>query len=324
MDFKCWTVFMDEIARVFPDDRKLPLEERVATTRDRIRYDWFAHPEQKRKDQFRVTAEHAWLKSRKPFYNVHPQLVPQLCQTNLDKIPASFIEIPGHFGAVNLRFAAPHSELNGAFGALFAKDDDGFILVADTGHRNRVDDLKWTICVTLPLRFHGEETIPEAYERIVKDLEQKRKVSADPEAPLTHFLAENLRDWYLNMFRLVATVGFLANCDDEILQRDVLSRDRRAFAEALANDDVEQGDRIAQRAVRRGKIGWNAGTNEMFAGEYPAAKSQGAGGQGGEHKWAHIRSGHPHAVRYGPGRTKVKIKWFRPTVVRPDLPFKSA
>ena len=44
-------------------------------------------------------------------------------------------------------------------------------------------------------------------------------------------------------------------------------------------------------------------------------------GEGRERTHAHIRSGHFHAVRCGEGRKNVKVKWFRPTVVRPDLPF---
>jgi len=319
---KPWTTLLDEHRRLFPTDRKLSLQERMAAVGDRIRNDRFADLETKRRDLTRLEAEGSWVKAGKPYYNVHPQLVPKICRTNLDAIPASFIEVPNLFPAVNLRFADRHQEIGNAAGVLFSRSDDGFALVADTGRCYSVDGCRLGVCVTFQLQFHDEETIPQAYARILKDVEGKAQMGADEDGPLRHFLVEGLQGWYLNIFRLMATVGFLANCEDDLLQCDVLSRDRRAYAEALANDDVPQQDRIVQRAIRRGKHGWNIGTNEMFAGEYPPQPQQPGDKTKAEHKWAHIRSGHPHAVRYGPGRKYVKIKWFRPTVVRPDLKFK--
>jgi hypothetical protein len=59
----------------------------------------------------------------------------------------------------------------------------------------------------------------------------------------------------------------------------------------------------------------------MFLGEVPAWSSGSCAERRREHSHAHIRAGHFHAVRYGQGRRSVKVKWFRPTVVRPDLGF---
>ena len=36
--------------------------------------------------------------------------------------------------------------------------------------------------------------------------------------------------------------------------------------------------------------------------------------------YQHWRAGHFHRVRYGEGHEKIRVKWFRPTLVRPDLP----
>lgn len=104
---------------------------------------------------------------------------------------------------------------------------------------------------------------------------------------------------------------------DNLLQFDVLAKDRRTFEAA----DEEGQERLISRARRRGKHGWNVGTNEMFVPDVPQWSTSATGESGHSHSHAHIRTGHLHAVRCGPGRKDVKIKWFRPTVVRPDLPF---
>ena len=36
--------------------------------------------------------------------------------------------------------------------------------------------------------------------------------------------------------------------------------------------------------------------------------------------YQHWRAGHFHRVRHGEGHAKIRVKWFRPTLIRPDLP----
>ncbi|TWU49347.1 hypothetical protein Poly59_39610 [Rubripirellula reticaptiva] len=123
-----------------------------------------------------------------------------------------------------------------------------------------------------------------------------------------------------NCIRLVATVGLIANCpEDNLLEYDVLAKDKQRFKSA----SPKRKEELIAKARRRGKIGWNVGTNELFIGEQPLGESGSAAAPRGSHNHAHIRTGHLHAVRFGKGRKQVKIKWFRPTVVRPDLPFNS-
>jgi len=105
--------------------------------------------------------------------------------------------------------------------------------------------------------------------------------------------------------------------DDGLLEYDVLSKDRQKFREA----DDERRNLLIDRARRKGKVGWNVGTTELLLGDMPRQKVNLPEHQRGEHSHAHIRTGHLHAVRYGEGKRQVRIKWFRPAVVRPDLPF---
>jgi hypothetical protein len=75
------------------------------------------------------------------------------------------------------------------------------------------------------------------------------------------------------------------------------------------------------RANRRGQLGRNVGTNEMLVDWYPLNPNQEPDGSPRSHKSAHIRTGHFYAVRCGKRKSQMKVEWFRPTVVRPDLPF---
>jgi hypothetical protein len=97
-----------------------------------------------------------------------------------------------------------------------------------------------------------------------------------------------------------------------------LSKDRSSFD----GGSEEQRQTIIERAKRRGKNGYNVGCDLMFLGERPKGESRSGEATGRELQYAHIRGGHPHAVRYGEGKKLVKIKWFAPTTVRDDLPFK--
>ena len=120
-----------------------------------------------------------------------------------------------------------------------------------------------------------------------------------------------------NCCKLAVTIGFMANSKSELIEPDILGRDRQRYA---TGDDAVKAQ-CADRAKRRGKFGWNVGNDLMFLGEQDS-QHHAAEGERGELNYSHLRGGHPHAVRYGKGKKKVKIMWFRPTRVRADLPFK--
>ena len=79
---------------------------------------------------------------------------------------------------------------------------------------------------------------------------------------------------------------------------------------------------IAEKARKKGKFGFNVGTDLMFIGERQFQQQKNSEETGRELEYAHIRAGHPHAVRYGEKKKMVKIVWYVPTTVRSDLPFK--
>lgn len=325
MHFQPWQAFIDVAGQLYPMERNLPLHKRVAAERRRITGFDFTHAANYRKHLHRLETEYLWIKAGRPYYNVHPTLVSGLCRTNLDVIPSHLLEVPGQFAAVNVRFAEHHDEIGGMRSVLFARNEIKYTLFTELPFREkvtvdgRVADV--TKCITVEWSAREGETIPESFYRMLGDLERRTVNEGDNGTSLEFVEALHFKDRLLNCLRLLATVGFLANSHDELLQREVLNRDQRAYDQAVAGGNVRRQEQIAKRAHRRGKVGWNVGTNEMAVGERPPRPGSQSGDGSRTHKWAHIRSGHPHAVRYGPGRSQVKIKWFRPTVVRSDLPF---
>lgn len=193
-------------------------------------------------------------------------------------------------------------------------DSDSLVLFIDEGFRLKQQNVERLMCNLVHIRGLPGETVAQAIQNAVASVPEKEKI-----------LYESMGDRLPNLLRVLVSSGFMANSpEDGLVIPDVLSADRAAYAQAVRRGDQNSAKTIVERAQRRGKIGYNVGTNEMFAGEseYNPADSH-DDSTGRELGFSHIRGGHPHAVRYGEGKSKIKIKWFRPTRVRPDLPFKT-
>lgn len=340
MEYHRWRTRLDEAKDIFPETKKLPLATRLNIEANRLvecRNDGDLPEHSVLSEMERLAEEYLWLRVDGPYYNVHPRSVPYLSRCRLDKIPASFLEVPGGFDTVNIRFAEAHPDLTVDEGEyvrsiLLAKPvcsrlgrqefmallehglrpkkldeaTESLVLHIDLGERGYCDEVPYIRDWVITIHLDPETTLEEDFARFE---------DAAPEqiAPGTR-----RREVVKNCLRLTATVGFMANTPEEnFLEYDVLARDRQAFAEA----DDDRRKHLIARAHKRGKHGWNVGTKEMFLGEMPEWSAHPSHGQGREHTHAHIRSGHFHAVRCGEGKKNVKVKWFRPTVVRPDLAF---
>lgn len=279
---------------------------------------------------WRLNAETAWIPAGRPYYNIHPKLVSKLTRINLEKIPANLIELPNRLPAVNIRFAQQHPELTiheglhtanmlnqsqevpaGSFAhsLLFADmradgvDQVYFIIDFDIYQQFAGYDHKQPCYGVFPLHLDGNKSVAEAVEETARS-----SIGSGPD-----YVAVAA-----NCLRLAITIGFMANSSSELIEPDVLSKLRNDF------DLGDEGRRnmIVEKSRRKGKIGWNVGNDLMFLGHQPVRGGHSSEQTGRELDWAHIREGHPRAVRYGPKHQLVKIMWIRPTVVRPDLPFK--
>jgi len=287
-----------------------------------------------------ITAmERVWLEAGSPYYNVHPEMVEKLCRSDLSKIPAAMFKMPHEYKAVNIRLppfvkiltyprhmaehlASQYSfELTDAqpvsVSTLLAwhQPDHGRLLLSFGAARGDAEivyaeGLAMGLNMPLPpvtciLRTNGTDSLADEIDRFYLQCDQG--------------ISGLNKEFYSNLLRLVVTIGFLSD-NPTICEADVLNKDRYNFDR---EQDPEKREGYAARARRKGKVGYNVGTDLMFLDHRPRVKQSGTGEPTGrELEYAHIRGGHPHAVRYGPNREKVKIRWYVPITVRADLPFK--
>jgi hypothetical protein len=355
MQFPPWQTLIDEASRCHDKQwRRQPLHQQYADEFKTICTYPFRDETTRLNRIIRMAIETQWHRDGRPYYNIHPQMAKKLVKTNLDRIPARYIEIPNEFKCVHVRFAeniplrmmanvgfnvalSPEiqNSLLGCRSVLFGRfsfDDEPmakellpqiigeeqFVMIVDEGARTEVPGndgkpVQRMLCNLFHFGIRPEETIPAAIDRTIEESKDAVRILS-----LLH-----MRERLTNLFRVLITTGFLANCpEDMVVLPEILSKDTSKYEEAVAKQDRDAMDRIVARSQRRGKKGWNVGTDEMFLPHSPAPKSSSSTPTGKELQWSHLRSGHPHAVRYGHKKSKVKIKWFRGTRVREDLPFK--
>jgi hypothetical protein len=273
------------------------------------------------------------------YYNVHSQLVAKLARVNLEKVPASMVEMPQGLRAVNIRLDRQHDELTftstlsaysvawhsppvtpGSFvhSFIFCRPSEKALRAIFRG-----DNLPVEHCLLIALDANivskdGVRTICFA-PLFWTDDQMTLAESVEATMGILRGTNDDYREILANCLRLAVTIGFLANSSDELIEPDIIARLRERYRHG-----GEQGKARAIRQSRaRGHHGYNVGNDFMFLGEQPRQQHGGAGDGQRELQWQHIRDGHPHAVRYGPKHSKVKLMWFKPTTVRPDLPFKS-
>jgi len=275
----------------------------------------------------RLVAERLWRESENPYYNIHPNLATKLCRVDLSKIPSEMFRMPHGLDVVNIRFAQKHDEFvvaepqhtdltallsmtkgtapAGSFvhGVLMSKlsipkeQDPSILFIVDFNQFTPLRQPIYSLFSIIPkVGMSMQDCI---------DVAKAKARSASYEKMLG------------NVLRLAVTIGFLSD-NPTICEPDVLTDDRDTFQKA----SQEQRNVIAARAKRRGKFGFNIGTDLMFVGERPMGERRTQHETGRELEYSHIRAGHPHAVRYGEEKKMVKIMWYVPTTVRPDLKFK--
>lgn len=263
----------------------------------------------------RLYAEDKWVKAGRPYYNIHPHLVHKFVKTDLSKIPAKLFRMPHGLNAVTINLARQHTEFTlteseiaedrlsttpaGSFvhSILVQREGDSIIFVVDFENYNQNEQPVYTAFKMVL----DEASMQDCYNSVIST---KRR-------------NESYRTIARNVIQLVVTIGFLSD-NPTICEADVLANDRNKFNQG----DDAQREVIVNRARRRGKFGFNVGTDLMFVGERPKGEKRNKAQMGRELEYAHIRGGHPHTVRYGEDKKLVKIMWYVPITVRDDLPFK--
>jgi len=288
----------------------------------------------------RLYAENVWVSDGSPYYNIHPNLVSRLCKVDMSKIPSTLLQTPHNLRAVNIRFGDKHDEftmtdrVHTDFVARLS-NTSGTTPVGAFVHSVLMLDLRdigRRPMATFNSRREGTRSVLflmdfDVYTRLGQPIYSMfsimPKEGMSLEEAIGHAKGVGRSDSYIgmieNIMRLCVSIGFLAD-NPSICEPDILSADRSDFQRA--NEDRKQF--LITRARRKGKNGFNIGTDIMFLGERPMGeRRQTSELTGRELEYAHIRAGHPHLVRYGEGKKLVKVMWYVPTTVRPDKPFKT-
>lgn len=276
---------------------------------------------------FRLIAEKLWQNAGNPYYNVHPNLVPKLCNVSLNKIPSDLFKMPHGMDVVNIRFSQKHNEFmvkepqKSDFTALATMTTGtapagsfvhGLLMVRSVRNDNSDASIMFVLDFNQYTSFR--QPIYSLFSIVPKNGMSMQdcinECTGKVRTPSYITMIENV-------LRLAVTIGFLSD-NPTICEPDVLKDDLSKFQQGTN----EQRNSLVARAKRRGKFGFNIGTDLMFLGERPMGTRK-IHAEGRELEYAHIRAGHPHAVRYGENKKLVKIMWYVPTAVRPDLPFKN-
>ena len=106
----------------------------------------------------------------------------------------------------------------------------------------------------------------------------------------------------------------VASNPEKLMEREVLNKWQDRYDRATS---LKEREYLEERSEKRGKRGWKLGREIVLPG-----KRHGCGdgeGTGRELVRAHLRRGHFHTVLHGKGKTLMKVMWYRPTIVRPEL-----
>jgi len=119
---------------------------------------------------------------------------------------------------------------------------------------------------------------------------------------------------------LIAAIGFVADNDEYGLMRfAVLNADAEKYERARRSGSRIEMERLEQKAKRRHKNERIFDTFTLDLGEQPLPEATPSSEPGMTTVRPHVRRGHFRKVRYGEGRSRVKIKWFPPIIVNRDL-----
>lgn len=242
-----------------------------------------------------------WLEAHKPYYKLWPGYAAMLARTSL-AIPTEVLRLPhptfGVFlpddtGMFRFTFQGRPMELRSMLVASGTYDGDGqgvLFCLMDDGQASRS---------FLSLRMLPDETIDQRLKVACED------GRTDTSVPMTK-----------TALRLAVAVALLATSVHRCVEHDVIRMLRERY-DAAEDDDTRE--MLAAKSRRRGVNGWRIGrgrclslvTHHMGCDDEAAGRSL---------RYQHVRGGHFHTVRHGPRKTLMKVMFYEPTIVRPDLP----
>jgi hypothetical protein len=203
----------------------------------------------------RFKAEAAWAKNSRPYYKIWPEAIPMLTDVGID-VPVSYLQVP--FSAFVLRLPKSDNPL-----IVDEQHSVSSILVLEgideEASRNRVIMLWMDIgekdAKGFPLlSFVRLTCLPS---RTIEETLGTRMLPGLPGLQI----ADELK---IRCLKLAVSVCFLSTGVDRLIEPDVLSKDLAAYIEARKACNEEKSKVIEDRAISRGKHGWNVGQYERL------------------------------------------------------------
>lgn len=246
-----------------------------------------------------AVSESKWLEGGKPYYKLWPAYALMLSRTSLD-VPAELFHVPHDAFAICLPVTPK------LFQQVWRGDSMAIrsILVAVASHAKRPNPcLAMVIDAGDGWRIGGHlELVPG--RSIEANMLDAPSIGDVPLEPISTGL------------RLAVAVSLLAVSVHRCIEHDVIAALRERYDRAATNAEREH---LAEKSRRRGVKGWRIGRGRCLSLTTAAGAAE-AEPTGRQLTYQHIRGGHFHTVRCGPGRSQARVMFFEPTVVRPDLP----
>ena len=248
----------------------------------------------------RVMLETEWYINQRPYYNIEANILEPIERMRLDNVPGPLLTVPNKSVVVVLNYPVGYKIKNVLVGRITPTR-----LFFSIGY-NESDFIYFS--------YKTDED--ESIEKII-DLAMTN-LAENPPPGLQ--LSMPLHQEYVSMaIRSVAMCKFLTDAPDEDLIRfDIMSKYKSEWKTA----SLDRKREIIKRSREHNVNGMNIGlAYHLYAPRLSEEKE--SQGNGKPQEFAHVRTGHLHAVRFGPNKTHVKIMWYRPTIVGEGKPFKT-
>lgn len=260
-------------------------------------------PKQRSVELSRFETEQEWMDNGRPYFNVWPDVVPLLTNVNVD-VPASYLRLP--FSAFVLRLPKTGNPL--------AVDEQHPVKAVLVWER-LLEDHGRTVCLWVDIGEDAPNGIPMLQWASLNCSSDKTIESAFAGKPMPGLPGLIMSDELKHrLLRLAVSVCFLYTGTDRLIEPDILSKDLAAYLEAHRKGDDQKIREIRDRAVRRGKRGWNVGQHERL--RPLASQSNGAEETGTRGPLTHQHQRRAHFRLLATGA----VIFVRQVTVRPDLP----
>lgn len=224
-----------------------------------------------------IVTENTWLRQGSPYYNIHPELVSKLCKVDLTKIPSTLFKMPHNLTVMNIRFCQAHPEFTLAEGKRLRNSYmpsgaflHGIMMIRSKGSEEPIRSKKaddWIadngVLFLLDFNLINPESKTRQFAMFAFSMDER--LSLEESLKKTTFVGssddKDYNDIICNSVRLAVTIGFLSD-NPVVCEADVLNNDKQKFLDA----DDAQREIYAAKARRKGKYGYNVGTDLMFVG----------------------------------------------------------